>query len=181
MMPEKCSYCGEEGHSIQECPKWKAKVASAKEEVTPYMREKIPLIMSRLREAQKTMMVSKEILYEWLHPYITKAAFEEIISYLLRKGEIFEPRPGFLKTTESSSSTITTAVLTDEVKRNIRESLCYSVAANIRILRADLIMTTARLIVSDFYASLNRKHILTNMETELEIDVAYTLLKELLG
>lgn len=24
-MPEKCSYCGEEGHSIQNCPKWKEK------------------------------------------------------------------------------------------------------------------------------------------------------------
>jgi len=86
----------------------KGEVATAtKQEVTPYMREKIPLIMSRLREAQKTMMVSKETLYEWLHPYITKTAFDEIIAYLERKGEIFEPRPGFLKTTESSSPVTT--------------------------------------------------------------------------
>jgi len=103
-MAEICSYCGESGHSIQQCPKWKGKaVATATEEVTPYMQEKIPLIMSKLREAQKTMMVSKATLYEWVSPYVTRAAFDEIIAYLERKGEIFEPRPGFLKTTESSS------------------------------------------------------------------------------
>jgi len=28
-MVEKCSYCGEEGHSIQNCPKWKGTVATA--------------------------------------------------------------------------------------------------------------------------------------------------------
>jgi len=112
---ETCSYCGEKGHSIQQCPKWKGKgvAAATKEELTPYMREKIPLILSKLREAQKTMMVSKETLYDWVHPYVTKVAFDEIIAYLERKGEIFEPRPGFLKTTESSSSPREAGTFTD--------------------------------------------------------------------
>jgi len=30
-MSEVCSYCGEKGHSIQQCPKWKGKVATATE------------------------------------------------------------------------------------------------------------------------------------------------------
>lgn len=28
-MSEKCSYCGEEGHSIQQCPKWKSMSSNA--------------------------------------------------------------------------------------------------------------------------------------------------------
>jgi len=123
-MVEVCSYCGEKGHSIQQCPKWKGgEVASAtKDELTPYMQEKIPLILSKLREAQKTMMVSKETLYDWVHPYVTKVAFDEIIAYLERKGEIFEPRPGFLKTTESSSSPERTmrGVVAELVRRDVQ-------------------------------------------------------------
>lgn len=40
-MSEKCSYCGQEGHSIQNCPKWKEKEATKKGAHSEAWREAI--------------------------------------------------------------------------------------------------------------------------------------------
>jgi len=73
-------------------------------------------------------------------------------------------------------------VLTDEVKRNVRESLIYAIASSLRGLaptvKVDMQRTIAHNIIADFYHSLNRKMMLTSEETEKELTESYTLLTE---
>jgi len=49
-MAEKCSYCGEEGHSIQQCPKWKG---AGREEMLPVREEdgRVSFIPVKVRKA----------------------------------------------------------------------------------------------------------------------------------
>jgi len=92
---------GEVLNGYVEARKVKPLVEEEKEEVTPYMEEKIPLILSKLRAMQKiTGMVREADLYDAVRPLVTKVGFDEIRAYLLRKGEIYSPRPDFLKSTE---------------------------------------------------------------------------------
>jgi hypothetical protein len=65
------------------------------------------------------------------------------------------------------------------LKRNIRESLVYALLANKEGFKKELVVTTPRNIVSDFYASLNRKDILSNFETEEERKKAHDLIREM--
>ena len=64
-------------------------------------------------------------------------------------------------------------ILSDNQKRNIRESLVYALVTSIPRNR-----THQRLVVEEFYAGLNRKLILTNEETEEERNVALQTLQD---
>jgi len=59
-------------------------------------------------------------------------------------------------------------ILNDDLKRNLRESLIYALYANVKDV------TVARNTVDDFYASLNRKGILSTYEAEEEVRKAKT-------
>lgn len=59
----------------------------------------------------------------------------------------------------------------DMLKRNIREALAYALHTSIKD------MTFKRLVVQEFYVSLNRKGVLTNDETEEETAKAIRILE----
>jgi len=65
------------------------------------------------------------------------------------------------------------SMLSEEVKRNIRESLVYAAFASLPqpYMR--------RLVVQEFYASLNRKAMLWNYEAEAEVEAALKQLEAL--
>jgi hypothetical protein len=65
------------------------------------------------------------------------------------------------------------SMLREEVKRNVRESLVYAVFTSLPqpYMR--------RLVVQEFYASLNRKLILWNYEAEAEVEAALKQLEAL--
>jgi hypothetical protein len=65
------------------------------------------------------------------------------------------------------------SMLSEEVKRNVRESLVYAVFTSLKqpYLR--------RVIIQDFYASLNRKAMLWNFEAEAEVEAALKQLEAL--
>lgn len=63
--------------------------------------------------------------------------------------------------------------LDEDLKRNIRESLVYSVYSSLAS------KTERRLVVSEFFHSLNRKMVLFNCEVEGEIGQANVQLEDL--
>jgi len=63
----------------------------------------------------------------------------------------------------------------EDLKRNLRESLVYAVYSSVKD------RTAKRLLVSEFFHSLNRKGFLLNYEVEDMISKAYDQLKELEG
>jgi hypothetical protein len=63
--------------------------------------------------------------------------------------------------------------LSETLKRNIRESLVYAVSTS------NLQWYQRRLVIHEFYNSLNRKSLLFNHETEEEIDKAIKQLEQL--
>lgn len=82
-------------------PESELKPLAPKPKGMDYIEEKTPLIMSKLRSMQRiTGMVRKADLYDAIRPSITRVGFDEAIGHLLRKGEIYSPKEGFLKTTE---------------------------------------------------------------------------------
>ena len=62
--------------------------------------------------------------------------------------------------------------MNEDLKRNIRESLVYAV-------RSAKDRTVRRLVISEFFHSLNRKMLLLNYETQDLIDQAYAQLEDL--
>jgi len=68
-MAEKCSYCGEIGHSIQQCPKWKGKVATATE--FPISKERAKVLL--------TLMLASHACRGFIGPE-AKAARQKCIS-----------------------------------------------------------------------------------------------------
>ena len=57
-------------------------------------------------------------------------------------------------------------VLNEELKRNIRESLVYAIHSS------SLQTWQKRLLIAEFYHSLNRKYLLLNYEVDDEIEKA---------
>jgi predicted metalloprotease with PDZ domain len=66
-------------------------------------------------------------------------------------------------------------VLNEDLKRNIRESLIYAVLQ----IQGRNKKTYRRLVITEFYHSLNRKSILLNYETEEEVKKALEQLEAL--
>jgi hypothetical protein len=64
-------------------------------------------------------------------------------------------------------------VLNEDLKRNIRESLVYAVFTSLKK------SYQRRLVITEFYHSLNRKDILLNYETEEEVKKALEQLEAL--
>lgn len=62
-------------------------------------------------------------------------------------------------------------MLSDDLKRKIRESLVYAV------FTASISSEWRYVIVGEFFHSLNRKAVLDNQETQTEIDYAYNQLR----
>jgi len=59
-------------------------------------------------------------------------------------------------------------ILSDDLKRNLRESLVYALYTNVKDV------SVARNVIDDFYASLNRKAMLLICEAEEEVRKAKT-------
>lgn len=68
--------------------------------------------------------------------------------------------------------------LSDIQKEVIREALVFAVTSSVTGKEK---WTTARLIVSEFYHSLNRKRVLSNDEVAPEVDAVYKQLHNFFG
>jgi len=131
--PLKCPDCGSTNifydyrvkeYSCLSCGrKWLREKAIEKkvaEELTEYGKEKLPLILDKLRAMQKiTGMVREEDLYYAVRTAVTRPGFDEVIGYLIRKGEVFAPRPHFLKTTEEAPPEEKTYLIRDETMMEV--------------------------------------------------------------
>jgi len=79
---EKCSYCGEEGHSIQNCPKWKAKEASKKSARSEAWREAIVTEF----EMDKLFRFQYDVDYaEWERLYLAVGGTKNMAQHLWGK------------------------------------------------------------------------------------------------
>jgi len=63
-------------------------------------------------------------------------------------------------------------VLSEELKRNIRESLAYALTQ----VKSE---TQIRLVIQEFYHSLNRKHFLLNHEVPEETAECWRIVKDI--
>lgn len=66
----------------------------------------------------------------------------------------------------------------EDLKRNIRESLVYALHSTLPSM-GEMSKTFKRLIISEFFHSLNRKMVLFNCEVEGEISQANAQLEDL--
>jgi len=63
-------------------------------------------------------------------------------------------------------------ILSEELKRNIRESLAYALTQ----VKSE---TQIRLVIQEFYHSLNRKHLLLNYEVPVETAECWRIVEDL--
>lgn len=100
-MAERCSYCGEVGHSIQQCPKWRTKeeVATASSQPTDllgFIKKYSPPIEDTVFEEMKKIVVKHGVNYkkdlgfmEFPRPGVSDEKFKEIVADAERKlGEL---------------------------------------------------------------------------------------------
>lgn len=69
-MDEKCSYCGEKGHSIQNCPKWKSSSRTTwTDEVKQKVRESLVYAVSSVLRigvsTEESIMLARQIIPEF--------------------------------------------------------------------------------------------------------------------
>jgi len=142
-MVEKCSYCGEVGHSIQQCPKWKGKVATA---------SRIQEVWRKFQHGVQTGIYSGFDIDAWLN-FAEDAGISRV-----------EARSHWERLGPHSSSPVTV----EEMRRALEGMKGLIRAYDFRLLEAVMYAakttmkdaTERRVFIQDFAAALDRHDLL---------------------